>query len=111
MSNETITISNNKVSKTPSFGNIPVHLIRRPSWSSPGIPWYTKIPPRIQEDSQYLRSIPQYSFFFVCTWIVVDFYLFIMRDTFYSGRVDDHERLALLPDRAITSKGHIDETA
>lgn len=63
--------------KTPSFRKIPSHLIRRQSWSLPGIRWYTKILLRIHEDSQFLRSIIQYSFILLCIWIGIEFYLFV----------------------------------
>jgi polyferredoxin len=39
--------------------------------------WYKRIILRFQHDSQYLRSIVQYSFILLCIWIGIEFYLFM----------------------------------
>ena len=77
MRDKTKTFRINRAPKTPSLRKIPSHLIRRPTWSSPAIPWYTKIMLRFQGDSQFFRSLIQYSFILLCIWIGIEFYLFV----------------------------------
>ncbi len=38
--------------------------------------WYKRLLLRLQHDSQFLRSVVQFSFVFLCIWIGIEFYLF-----------------------------------
>ena len=39
--------------------------------------WYKRLMWRLREDSQFLRSVVQYSFLLLCVWIGVEFYFFM----------------------------------
>ncbi len=39
--------------------------------------WYKRIPVRLQEDSQFLRSTIQMAFVLLCVWIGIEYYFFV----------------------------------
>ncbi len=56
---------------------IPPELRRRRINFSVEPKWYKRILWRLKEDSQFLRSAVQLAFVLLCTWIGIEFYLFV----------------------------------
>ncbi len=70
---ENLTIPGNS-SRTK---RIPPELRRRRINFSAETKWYKRILWRLKEDSQFLRSAVQLAFVLLCTWIGIEFYLFV----------------------------------
>jgi polyferredoxin len=49
--------------------------------------WYTRLKLRLQHDSQFLRSVIQFSFILLCIWIGIEFYLFAKWGTSGGGEI------------------------
>ena len=56
---------------------IPPELRRRKIDYSKESSWYKRLTLRLQTDSQFLRSIVQYTFVLLCVWIGIEFYFFV----------------------------------
>ena len=53
--------------------------------------WYKRLTLRLKTDSQFLRSIVQYTFVLLCVWIGIEFYLFVKCGQ-SAGAVSFHQR-------------------
>ena len=56
---------------------IPLELRRKRIKFSTEKNWFRRFVWRLKEDSQYLRSVVQFTFVLLCLWIGVEFWLFV----------------------------------
>lgn len=74
---ENLIIPGNVTAPLTRTKRIPPELRRRRINFSVETKWYKRILWRLKEDSQFLRTVVQLAFVLLCTWIGIEFYLFL----------------------------------